>query len=146
MIYIASDHAGFNFKQEIGAYLSENGLDYKDLGPTEIIADDDYSDMVIALREVFKPAEDLAILVCGSGQGMCIAANKVTGVRAAQAWSMETAMLARHDDNCNVLCLGEKVENIDSAIDIVTTFLNTDFESVERRTRRIEEIEELEKN
>jgi ribose 5-phosphate isomerase B len=146
MIYIACDHAGFNFKKEIGDYLAENGLDFKDLGPSEMVMDDDYPDYAQKMGEVFKPEEDLGILICGSGQGMCLTINKYPGIRAAQAWSMETAILARHDDNCNVLCLGQEVENIDSPTDIVSAFLNTDFESIDKRTRRLKKVEDIEKN
>lgn len=142
MLYISSDHAGFKFKKQIGDYLRGNDLYFKDLGPTEFLIDDDYSDYVAKLIEVFDPEKDQAILICGSGQGMCIAANRYKGVRAALAWSIETAVTSRNDDNCNILCLGGVVENIDPVQDIVEAFLKTPFEAVERRVRRIKELEE----
>lgn len=142
MLYISSDHAGFKRKKQIGLYLRENAIYFKDLGPTEFLIDDDYSDYVANLIDVFDIEKDQAILICGSGQGMSIAANRHKGVRAALAWSVETAISSRNDDDCNILCLGGIVENIDPIQDIVEAFLKTPFEAVERRIRRIKELEE----
>jgi ribose 5-phosphate isomerase B len=143
MLYITCDHAGLQFKKEIINYFQDVNLEYIDLGPDQFSEQDDYPNYVKRLMEVFKPEEDLAFLICGSGQGMCIAANKYENIRAAQAWSTQTAMTARNDDNCNVLCLGERVENIDSPSEIVDAFLNTNFDATERRLRRLKEIEEI---
>ncbi|KKW28670.1 MAG: Ribose 5-phosphate isomerase [Parcubacteria group bacterium GW2011_GWA2_52_8] len=84
------------------------------------------------------------VLLCGSGAGVCIAANKIRGVRAAQAWDPEVARLARNDDNINVVCLGADRISADDAKPIVKKFLSTSFGGAERFTRRIKQITELE--
>lgn len=141
MLYLASDHAGFEGKKEIIEYLNSQDIKFTDLGALEYDKEDDYPDFAKKLALSITNSEDRGILVCGSGQGACIVANRHKGIRAAQAWSVETAKWSRNDDDCNILCLGEKVKNIDSLIDMVKVFLDTPFDAVERRIRRINKID-----
>ncbi len=106
MIYLASDHAGFQLKNQLLSWLDSQGQTTQDLGPAELEVGDDYPDYALPLAEaVSRHHQALGILVCRNGQGMAIAANKVKGVRAAVAWSPSVARSARIDDHCNVLTL-----------------------------------------
>lgn len=143
MIYIGSDHAGFLLKSTIIEHLHSKGVDIEDVGAHELNDDDDYPIFAELLARKIT-TEDTGILICGSGQGVCIAANKVHGIRAAQAWSVESAKLARTDDDANVLCLGARVQNIDDELEIVEAFINTKYSANERFSRRIKEISDIE--
>ncbi len=142
-IAIASDHAGLNLRKIIAAHLAQAGHVIEDLGPLE---DDsvDYPDYAAKVgRVVAEDIVDLGILVCGSGVGMSIAANKVPGVRAALCFSTYLAQMSRAHNNANVLCLGERVTGTGLAFSIVDAFVSTKFEAG-RHGRRVEKIAELE--
>jgi len=137
MIYIASDHAGFRLKEEIKSYLDELEIEYQDLGPEKFDPDDDYPDFAFKVAEkypdfAFKVAEKVAknpdkdqgILICGTGQGMMMAANKVKGIRAVLAWDEFTAEMAKGQLNANILCLGGRVTPLEMAKKIVATWLS----------------------
>lgn len=145
MIYIGADHAGFKLKQKIIAHLREQKKEVVDCGATTFDGADDYPDFAAALAQKITDPSDWGILLCASGQGVCVATNKFKGIRAAQAWSVESARAARHDDNINVLCLAGKIKNLDEPLAIVDAFLATDFEAVERRLRRLQKVSALEK-
>jgi ribose 5-phosphate isomerase B len=144
-VLIASDHAGFSGKEAIKQTLDRMGIGYEDLGTsTEDSVDyPDYAERVA--RGVARGDADRGILVCGSGIGMEIAANKVPGIRAALAWNEETARLSRSHNDANVLAVGGRTTPTGTIEEIVRTFLTTDFEGG-RHARRIEKIANLEKN
>ncbi len=143
MIYIASDHAGYRLKEEIKDYLNELGIKYRDLGARKPDPDDDYPDFAFKVAEKVSknPDQDRGILICGTGQGMMQAANKVKGIRAFVAWDEYTAEQARFHSNANVLTLGGQVTPLEMAKKIVTTWLSTGFSGEIRYKRRLKKIE-----
>lgn len=146
MIYIASDHAGFQLKKALITYLEKVlKLETTDLGPEVFTQDDDYPDFAVPVaKKVAESKGTLGILICGSGHGMCITANKVAGVRAVLAPSIESAEFARKEDNANVLCLAGRVLSDEHARAIVKAFVEKPFSGDERHARRLRKIAELE--
>lgn len=147
-IYIASDHGGFNLKKQLVYVLVANldftGIVVNDLGPDTLDEDDDYPDYAFKVAEkVAEDAGSVGILICRSGNGMCIAANKVKGVYAALAFSSQHAKKAREDDNANVICLDADYEGEDP-IEIVKAFIKSEFSSEERHHRRFQKIQDFE--
>lgn len=142
MIYITADHGGFELKQKIVEFLKTEKIQYIDLGANESDANDDYPDYAQKMAPELKEG-DLAIALCASGQGICIALNKFKDIRAAQAWSVESAQRARNDDNANVLCLAGLVDNMDSELEIVKAFINTKYSGEERFVRRLEKLNNI---
>lgn len=106
MIYIASDHRGYEVKEKIKEYLREKGLDVKDIGPYDYNKEDDYPDFAFMLGEAVVKGKGRGIIICGTGIGMSIAANKVKGIRAAKVDNIEEAKLSREHNDANVLVLG----------------------------------------
>ena len=144
-IHVGTDHAGFEFKNELVKYLQSKGHDVVDHGAYEYDAEDDYPAFCISAAEaVANDAGSLGIVIGGSGNGEQIAANKVVGIRAALAWSVETATLAREHNNANVLGLGARMHDQATAFAIVDAFIRTQFSNVERHIRRIGQIAEFE--
>src|SRR3954462_9634581 len=134
-IAIASDHAGFEEKERLKPLLSELGIEFEDLGTvsTESV---DYPDYARKFgKEVAAGHVEQGLLVCGSGTGMAIAANKVPGVRAAVAWSEETARLARQHNDANVLALGARTTPAGDIPQIVRTWFETPFDGGRHTTR-----------
>ncbi len=124
-LWIASDHAGFDLK----SFLIESNptLPWKDLGP-DSDSRVDYPDFAEKLTGHLNPDTDLGVLVCGSGQGMAIKANRNSKVRAALCWTEQVAQLSRAHNNANILCLGSRVMKHELCNDILKTFLQTPFE------------------
>ena len=144
MIYIGSDHGGYNLKETIKKYLEENNIEHKDLGANTLNNTDDYPDFALKVaKKVAKNKENKGILICGTGIGMCMTANKVKGVRAALCYDERTAKLSREHNDSNILCLGGRTTHEDTAIEIVNTWLNTKFNDVERHKRRVEKMNKL---
>lgn len=142
-VLIASDHAGFNSKEAIKKTLDEMGVEYEDLG-TNSLGSVDYPDYAERVAKGVASGEaERGILVCGSGIGMEIVANKVPGIRAALAWNEETAKLARQHNDANIVAVGERTTPQETINQIVRAFLTTDFEGG-RHERRIEKIKRLE--
>ena len=148
-IFIGSDHAGFHLKSDLLAHLSKRGLDVEDVGNKVLDPDDDYPQFAFQAAMKVLGSEDpdaRAILVCGSGQGMCIAANRMRGIRAAIIWDKHGAQETREDNDSNVLCLPARTleEGGQQAIyDIVDTWIDTPFSGAPRHIRRLKEIEEI---
>lgn len=139
-IVIGADHAGFNYKEKIREYLEANNIQYMDVG-TYSTQSCDYPVIAKQAAELVASGEaDRGIIVCGSGIGVCIAANKVKGIRAANCNELFTAKSSRTHNDANVLCLGERVIDESTALSIVDTWLNTEFEGGRHRTR-VEMIE-----
>ena len=137
-VYLGSDHAGFELKAALLSHLTAAGHQVTDCGPAQYQPDDDYPPYCIATAQrVVADPGSLGVVIGGSGNGEQIAANKVSGVRAALAYNTETAELARQHNDANVLGLGARMHPQDEAISIVDTFLNTPFSQGPRHLRRI---------
>lgn len=142
MIVIASDHAGFKLKEGLIKYFNENQIAYKDLG-TNNEESVDYPDYGIQLAEEFiKGGYELGIVICGTGIGISIAANKVKGIRAALIYSLETAELAKKHNDANVISFGGRTTKLEDAIKYLEVFRQTKFEK--RHQKRIDKIKEYE--
>jgi ribose 5-phosphate isomerase B len=142
-IAVGCDHRGLNLKQKILSFITETGHSYEDFGCYNTTAVD-YPDIAQKVAEaVAKGKFDYGVLICSTGIGMCIAANKVKGIRAALCHNSFTAHLARRHNDANVLCLGESVVEWDSTKEIIAAFLNTEFEGG-RHTLRVEKIKAME--
>ena len=138
-IFIASDHAGFKLKESIKLYLNKKKIDYRDLGPSN---DDsvDYPDYAHAVaKKVKKNKNYRGILVCGSGMGMNIAANKHRNIRAAQCYNAKSTKLSRLHNDSNIITLGSRLLSKKNALNCVSIFLKTKFEGG-RHLKRIKKI------
>ena len=143
-IAIAADHAGFEEKEKIKPLLDEMGIEYEDLG-TNSCDSVDYPDYAKKVGEAVASGNaDEGILVCGSGTGMAISANKIRGIRAAVAWNEDIARLARQHNNANVLSLPARFVPEEEAKNIIKAWFDAKFEGG-RHERRVEKISELEK-
>lgn len=146
MILIGTDHAGFELKEKVKKILEEEKYNYVDVSP-EFVENDDYTDVVSNICEKMNKKDDLAIMVCGTGIGSSIMANKYNGVRAAICYDEYTAKFTRLHNNANMLCLGGRTiiaENDRLLKNIVKTFLDTEFSNEERHIRRLEKIKKVE--
>lgn len=140
-IHIATDHAGFELKSALVEHLRAAGHDLVDHGAHEYDALDDYPAFCFAAGEaVVAEPGSLGIVIGGSGNGEQIAANKVRGVRAALAWDLDTATLARTHNDANVISLGARKHSVDEAIALVEAFLAEPFSGDERHQRRIDQV------
>lgn len=149
-VYLGADHQGFFLKNKVRDYLTKAGYQITDYSNEELDPDDDFPKYAkLAAKRVVdeKDDTDVAILVCGGGQGMCMAANRIKGVRAIVASSVEDATYGRNDNDANVLCLPARVldreYNIPLWRDIVDAFINTPFAGAERYIRRNRELDQL---
>ncbi len=143
-IFIGADHGGYSLKEKLIEKLRNKGFAVEDIGYKEYDPGDDFPDIAFKLGEkvVFEKAR--GILICSSGIGMSIAANKVKGVRAGLCTSIKQARLGRSDSDINVLCLANKLVSMDKNLKIVNKFINTVFSSDERFIRRIKKIKNYE--
>jgi ribose 5-phosphate isomerase B len=145
-VYLASDHAGFHLKEKVMAHLSKAKYDVEDEGDKVLDPNDDYPQFAYAAATKVLGSEDgdaRAILLCGSGEGMCIAANRIRGIRAALCWNTDVTHETRNDNDSNVLCLPVRFLTEEEILKIVDVFLKTPFSKAERHVRRIREVEEL---
>jgi ribose 5-phosphate isomerase B len=143
-IYIGADHNGYELKNVLREHLTHAGHDVEDIGAATLDPLDDYPQYAYTVAtKVLGDDEALGILICASGQGMAIAANRVRGIRAAMAWSPETAIHARRDDNANVLVLAPRYTNQETCIRCVDEWLDTEFSKNPKYERRLDQIEEL---
>jgi ribose 5-phosphate isomerase B len=144
-VYLGSDHAGFELKAALVAWLTEAGHEPVDCGPRGYDPEDDYPAYVMrAAQGVIDNPGSLGIVIGGSGNGEQIAANKVPGIRAALAWTVSTAQLARLHNDANVLSLGAREYSIDDAVSFVKAFVETPFSGEIRHARRLAQITEYE--
>ncbi|MEV4756053.1 ribose-5-phosphate isomerase [Micromonospora sp. NPDC049559] len=146
-VYLGSDHAGFELKMHLANHLARQGYELVDVGPRVFDPNDDYPAFClhVGARVVADPGS-LAVVIGGSGNGEQIAANKVAGVRAALAWNVETAQLAREHNDANVVAVGARQHTLDEATGIVEAFLSTRFSGNERHSRRIAQVAAYEKS
>jgi ribose 5-phosphate isomerase B len=145
-VYLGADHAGYELKVHLANYLAKQGYEVVDVGASKFDSDDDYPTFCLhaGARVVADPGS-LGVVIGGSGNGEQIAANKVTGVRAALAWNTETATLSREHNDANVVGIGARQHTLDEATAIVEAFLVTPFSNSERHSRRIAQIAEYER-
>jgi len=143
---IASDHGGFALKEQITKSLRGSGRDVVDFGAHQLNPGDDYPDFIIPLARALAAREvDRGVALCGSGVGASIAANKVTGVRAALIHDIFSAHQGVEDDDMNVFCLGGKVIGPALAWELIEAFLNARFSGAPRHQRRVAKVQALEK-
>jgi len=140
-IHIAADHAGFELKAHLVAHLNAAGHDVVDHGANEYDAQDDYPSFCLAAGEgVVAEPGSLGIVIGGSGNGEQIAANKVTGVRAALAWNLDTARLARQHNDANVIAVGGRQHTVEESTSFIDAFLAEPFSGDPRHQRRIDQL------
>jgi len=144
IVYLGADHRGFGLKEKIKAWLKEWEYGFREIGSKVYVKDDDYADVAIDVAKNVIIGKAKGILVCGSGVGVCIAANKVSGIRAALCTSEKQAYFARNDDDANILCLSADLVSEEDNKIIIKTFLETLFSSEEKHVRRIEKIKKYE--
>lgn len=145
MIYIASDHAGFELKEKIKNFLKNEGYKFEDLGPYEYNPNDDYPDYALKACLRALKAKGRGILICSTGLGMNMVANKIPGIYAAVCWNGKVAKQAREHLNTNVLTLGARAIKLKNTKRIVKTWLETPFSSQIRYLRRINKIKKIER-
>jgi ribose 5-phosphate isomerase B len=144
-IYIGSDFRGFETRKALIEFLNTGGHDVNDMGNYEYVDGDDFNDAAVAVsKNVRENRGSVGILICGSGHGMTIQANRFKGIRATLCDSVDAAIPARKSDDANVLCLAADRTDIEKAKEITTKFLETDFEPLERRVRRMNRLDERE--
>lgn len=147
-IYLGADHNGFALKEKVFAYLAKRKYTVEDVGGTELDPDDDFPEFaqMAALKVIGDDSNDpRAILICGGGQGMCMAANRFRGIRASVVWDAHEAKMTRNDNDSNVLCLPARVLEDDERLwhDIVDTWLKTPFAAAPRFKRRNAKLDEI---
>lgn len=140
-IFLGADHNGFGLKNELKKYLANKNLIVHDLGNLKFDKNDDYIDFAKKVAQAVKKNKSaMGILVCGSGQGMCMAANRIAGIRAGIGYSQSTAKHARQDENSNILCLPAWDLSKTKALKIAATWLTTPFSNLPRHKRRIKKL------
>jgi ribose 5-phosphate isomerase B len=146
MIYIGADHRGRLTVDELCSFLNDLSLEYEVVGEELSSPEDDYPDFAscVALK-VLEDTGNRGILLCGSGQGMVIAANRFRGIRAGLCWDLEEVTLGRSDDDINVLCLPTKIFDLEDAEwkKIIRSFLETEFKDAPKYARRVEKLDRL---
>ncbi|MFJ7749157.1 ribose-5-phosphate isomerase [Arthrobacter sp. NPDC097144] len=148
-VHIATDHAGMELSAHLLAHLRDKGYEMVDHGPQVYDAEDDYPAFCIAAAEAVvidqqSGVDALGIVLGGSGNGEQIAANKVRGVRAALAWNLSTAKLAREHNDANIIAVGGRQHTVEEATEIIEAFLAEPYSNAERHNRRIAKIAEYE--
>lgn len=145
-IYIGADHNGFALKNDMIALLTKAGYEVFDEGDKEFKPEDDFPKFASKVVHAMKASNDRdprGILICGSGQGMCMAANRFKGIRASLIWNVSEAHAARNDDDSNVLCLPAHLLSANEAVKIAEAWLATPFAGAARFKRRLRELDQL---
>lgn len=144
-IALAADHGGYNLKNELASRLADQ-YDISDMGANSFDPDDDYPDFAeLVAREIVSGSAHRGILVCGSGVGACVAANKVPGIRACVCHDTYSARQAVEHDDMNVMCLGARIVGIELSYELVSAFLGAVFSGEERHQRRLEKVLAIER-
>ena len=141
MIFLAADHAGYKMKEFIAHKLASTGIAFEDFGTFSEQMDDYPVHAKRVAKEVLKH-RGTGILVCGTGEGMAIAANRYKGIRAIVAWNEEVANRSREEDDANIVCLPARMISDELAWEVVSVFLSTQFEHLERYIRRVKQLDE----
>lgn len=143
-IYLGADHAGYALKERLKAHLLEQGFECEDLGNTDLDPADDYPDYAaLVAQKVQENGNNRGILICGTGIGMCIAANRYKNIRAVNASTPKQAEMSRRHNNANVLCLGGSAVPFWIARKIVSLWLNTPFDIAVRHRRRVSKLDKI---
>lgn len=145
-IYLGADHNGFELKHQLASFLTEKGYKVFDEGDTALKPDDDYPQFAartVAAMRASKDPDARGILICGSGQGMCMVANRFKGIRASLCWDEVEARASRNDDDSNILCLPARYINLDKAESLTAIWLTTAFAGAPRFKRRIKQMDEV---
>jgi len=147
MIYLGTDHRGYNLKEEIKKFLEQEKIKFQDLGNLKYDEEDDYPDFVkrVVEKVLTNPKKDKGILICGTGIGMSIAANKFKGIKAGLCLSGYMAKRAIEEDDINILCLAADITDVGTTKKIIKEWLKAKFKNEERYKRRAEKIFEIEK-
>ncbi|MAG28559.1 ribose-5-phosphate isomerase [bacterium] len=146
MIYLGADHAGFKLKEKIKQYFEKHSISYADLGAQDFDKDDDYTDYaVMVAKKVSLEPKARGILICGTGNGMAMAANKIKSVRAALAWDVYSAEKATEDDHANIITLPARDISHRRAIKVIKAYLDAKPSKASSHIRRINKIKKLEK-
>ncbi|MEW5951379.1 MAG: ribose 5-phosphate isomerase B [Elusimicrobia bacterium] len=144
-IALASDHAGYELKIKLLKFLSQKGHEVKDLGTDSPDIPADYPDFAAkAAEEIIEKRAQRAVIICGSGVGACIAANKFKGIRAGLCHDAYSARQGVEHDDMNVLCLGSRIIGEELAKDLLSAFINARFTGEERHVKRLEKIKKIE--
>jgi ribose 5-phosphate isomerase B len=148
-IYIGTDHAGFELKEELKIFLESLGCDVEDKGAYEFNEADDYPDFIFPVvkavaEDIDNDLDSRGIVIGGSGQGEAIVANKVKGIRAAVVYDEYSAKMSREHNDANIISLGNRTLSISKAKELVKLWLETPFSNEERHKRRIEKIKAIE--
>ena len=147
-IFLGSDHNGYHLKEKLFAYLAKHGYEVEDVGDREPDPADDFTDFAqaAALKVLGEEGDPRAILLCGGGQGMAMAANRFRGIRASVVWDAFEAKMTRNDNDSNILCIPSRIfDDAEDAVwqGIVETWLNTPFAAAPRYKRRNAQLDEL---
>lgn len=145
-VYIGADHNGFELKKHLSEFLRRSDYEVVDEGDKKLSPDDDFPQFagrVVSAMKASDEADPKGILICGSGQGMCIAANRNKGIRASLVWDVEEARLSRNDDNANILCLPSSLIDERDAEIIANVWLKTPFANAPRFVRRLNQLDEI---
>lgn len=145
-IFLGSDHQGFHLKEKIFAYLSKRGHEVEDVGDAELDKDDDFPEFAqMAAIKVLGEDDARAILICGGGQGMAMAANRFRGIRASVIWDEKEAQMTRNDNDSNILCLPSRLleDDTEEWQAILDAWLTTPFAGAARYVRRNRQLDEL---
>jgi ribose 5-phosphate isomerase B len=152
VIYIGSDHAGFKLKEQLKLWLVKENISYEDKGNWLYDKDDDYPDYAAKVARAVVKDKTLGILLCGSAEGMCVAANKIKGVRAVNPANETLTKLSREHNDANIICLSGggtlqpiKGMSLMKAKKMITIFLKTNFSKAKRHLRRVNKIKRLDK-
>lgn len=143
-LFIGADHNGFELKKQLIDYFQSQGHEVIDMGDKDLNPEDDFPVYAAKVStEVLANKDSLGILLCGSGQGVCMAANRYKGIRASLIWDEDEAHSSRNDDNANIICLPAKKIDIEKAKQLIDTWLATPFAGAARYARRIKQLDEL---
>lgn len=146
-VAVGADHAGFELKSDIVKWLESEGHQVNDIGAHELDPDDDYPDFAVAVAgSVLKGDSERGIVICGSGVGACITANKVKGIRACLCHDTYSARQGVEHDNMNVVCIGGRVIGIELTKVVLESFLNANFLPEPRFQRRLDKLNQVEQN
>jgi len=142
---LGADHGGFTFKEKIKKFLDELKIEYQDLGNLEFYPGDDFPDYALKVAKKVAEAGEKGVLICTNGLGMCMAANKVKGIRAVNVTTEKVAEQAREHLDSNILCIGAHVVSFKNVKKIIKTWLGTEFFKKDKYIRRLEKLRQIEK-
>lgn len=146
LIYLGADHRGFSLKEKIKLWLDKKNVQYEDMGNTIPDPKDDYPDFAEKVARKVIKENTFGILICGSSQGVCVAANKIKGIRAVTPYNIKEARVAREHVDANIICLADWFVHFHEATKMIEVFLTTPFSEAERHIRRLNKISKIERS